>query len=130
MSVIRQKCESQNGCLKKTKHTKFSGKKTFLTPWYAHVRQWVRNVRFSENLACCFLETPVLRFALLPYYQRNEVNNMVMLYNLSVNDQVEFITLVLRKLNVPDKFQFLRKPTKKGTKTWFHDLSGRFEILA
>ena len=29
-----------------------------------------RGKRFSENLALCFLETPVLRFALLPYYQR------------------------------------------------------------
>ena len=37
-SVIRQKGESQNGCFKKTKHAKFSEKRTFLTPWYAHVR--------------------------------------------------------------------------------------------
>ena len=33
--------------------------------------QGVKNVRFSENSTClCFLETPVLRFALLPYYRR------------------------------------------------------------
>ena len=33
--------------------------------------QGVRNVRFSENLACfVFLVTLVLRFALLPYYRR------------------------------------------------------------
>ena len=32
MSVIRQKGESQNGGKKKTKHTKFSEKQTFLTP--------------------------------------------------------------------------------------------------
>ena len=33
--------------------------------------QGVRNVRFSKNSACFrFLETPVLRFALLPYYRR------------------------------------------------------------
>ena len=52
-SVIRQKGESQNGCFKKTKHAKFSKKRTFLTPWYA------RNVRFSENLACfVFLKHP------------------------------------------------------------------------
>ena len=38
LSVIRQKGESQNGCFKKTKHAKFSEKRTFLTPWYAHVR--------------------------------------------------------------------------------------------
>ena len=37
-SVIRQKGESQNGYYKKTKLTKFSEKRTFLTPWYAHVR--------------------------------------------------------------------------------------------
>ena len=31
-SVIRQKGESQKRCFKKTKHAKFSGKRTFLTP--------------------------------------------------------------------------------------------------
>ena len=43
-SVIRQKDESQNGCFKKAKHGNFG--------------------------VLCFLETPVLRFALLPYYRR------------------------------------------------------------
>ena len=54
-AVIRQKSESQNRCFKKTKHAKFSEKRTFLTPWYAHVTcayQGIRNVRFSENLVC------------------------------------------------------------------------------
>ena len=37
-SVIRQKGESRNECFKKTKHAKFSDKRTILTPWYAHVR--------------------------------------------------------------------------------------------
>ena len=37
-SVIRQKVESRNGCFKKTNHVKFSEKRTFRTPWYAHVR--------------------------------------------------------------------------------------------
>ena len=36
--VIRQKDESQNGGNKKVKHAKFSEKRTFLTPWYAHVQ--------------------------------------------------------------------------------------------
>ena len=36
-SVIRQKGESQNGWFKKTEHAKFSEKRTFLTPWYAHI---------------------------------------------------------------------------------------------
>ena len=35
--VIRKKGESQNGCFKKTMHAKLSEKRTFLTPWYAHV---------------------------------------------------------------------------------------------
>ena len=38
MSVIRQKGESQNGGNKKAKHAKVSKKRTFLTPWYAHLR--------------------------------------------------------------------------------------------
>ena len=50
LSVIRQKDES--------KHER--------TCAY----QGVRNVHFSENLFC-FLETPVLRFVLLPYYRQN-----------------------------------------------------------
>ena len=50
--VIRQKDESQNGDNKKVKHAKFSEKRTFLTPWYAHVHvrtcayQVVTNVHF------------------------------------------------------------------------------------
>ena len=58
-SVIRQKGESQNGCFKKTKHAKFFEKRTFLASWYARAYQGVRNVRFSENLACfVFLKHP------------------------------------------------------------------------
>ena len=41
-SVIRQQGESQNGCFKKTKHAKFSKKRTFFTPWYAHVSVRIR----------------------------------------------------------------------------------------
>ena len=44
---------------KKAKHTKFSGKQTFLTP---------RPPPFD---VLCFLETPVLRFTILPYYRRH-----------------------------------------------------------
>ena len=58
LSVIRQKGESQNG-RNKTKHTKFSEKRTFLPPdthTYLCV-SGVRNVRFLENL---------VRFVLLP----------------------------------------------------------------
>ena len=72
-SVIRQKGESQNGCFKKTKHAKFSEKQTFLTP-DMHTYVWLsgsKNCSFFGKFGVhCFLETPVLRFALLPYYRQ------------------------------------------------------------
>ena len=73
-SVIRQNGESLNGCYKRTKHAKFSEKRTFFTLWYAHARvhtQGVTNVRFSEKFGpLCFLVAAVLRFTILPYYRR------------------------------------------------------------
>ena len=51
----------------------FQKKRTFFISWYAHARvrfRGVRNVRLSENLACCFLVTLILRLALLPFYQQ------------------------------------------------------------
>ena len=74
VSVIRQKSESQYGCFKKTKHAKFSEKTKISyplirTPTCAYQR--VRNVCFFGKFGViCFIETPVLRFALLPYYRR------------------------------------------------------------
>ena len=47
-SVIRQKCESQNGCFKKTKRQIFWKRNIS----YPLINLAVRNVRFSENLAC------------------------------------------------------------------------------
>ena len=47
--------ESQNGCFRKTKHVKFWGKKCYFFGKFGVLR---------------LLETPVLRFTLLPYYQR------------------------------------------------------------
>ena len=61
-SVIWQRGESQNGCYKH-----------FLPPdtRTCVCISGVRNVRFSKNLACfCFLVTPILCFALLPYCRR------------------------------------------------------------
>ena len=73
MSVIRQKGKSQDGCFKNTKHAKFSKKRAFLTSDTltktgvsrkqstpnSCAYQGVRNVRFSENLACfIFLKHP------------------------------------------------------------------------
>ena len=69
-SVIMQKGEFQSGCFKKTKLTKFS-EKTFLTPC---AYQGVRNICFFRKFGMlCFLETPVLKLVLLPYYRRSFV---------------------------------------------------------
>ena len=61
-SVIRQRGESQDGCFKKTKHAKFSEKRTFLGG--------KKCLFFGKFGVLRFPETPVLRFALLPYYRR------------------------------------------------------------
>ena len=37
LSVIKQKGKSENRCFKKTKHAKYSEKRTFLTPWYTNI---------------------------------------------------------------------------------------------
>ena len=60
---IRQKCESRNGCFKKTKHAKFSEKTNISYPPDTHTctcaYQAVRNNRFSENLTYfVFLKHP------------------------------------------------------------------------
>ena len=72
-SVIREKVESQIGCFKETKHVKFSEKRTFLT--YVCVSGGKKCSFFGKFDMLCFLETPVLRFALLSYYQRNTIGN-------------------------------------------------------
>ena len=51
--VIRHKGESQDGGNKKTEHAKFSEKKNLLAPdMRTGAYQRVRNIRFSENMAC------------------------------------------------------------------------------
>ena len=71
-SIIRQKGESQNGCLKKTEHAKFSEKRTFLTPWYAHVRVRIRGLElfvFRKIWRALFSSNThfeICPFALLP----------------------------------------------------------------
>ena len=66
-SVIWQKGESQNGCFKKTKHAKFSEKKNMCLC----LSGGKKYSSFGKFGVFSFLETPVLRFALLPYYQRD-----------------------------------------------------------
>ena len=88
-SVIRQKGESQNGCFKKTKHSTFS-EKTNIS--YA---SGSKKCSFSGKFdLLCFLETPVLIFALLPYYRRVILIN---LFNLCLAKLVNLYYHVRRK---------------------------------
>ena len=64
-SVIRQKGASQNGCYKKTKQAKFPENPAFLSP--AGVKKCLFFGKFD---VLCFLVTPVLSYALLPYCGR------------------------------------------------------------
>ena len=75
-SGIRQKGESQNGCFKKAKHAKISEKQTFLTPdthTYVCVSGGKKCLFLGNFGVLCFFETPVLRFAFLPYYRQCKV---------------------------------------------------------
>ena len=68
-TVIRQKCESQKKCFKKTKHTKFSEKRT-LPLTYVCVSGDKKCSFFGKFGVLCSLETAVLRFAFFQYYRR------------------------------------------------------------
>ena len=68
----RQKDETQNGGNRKTRHAKFSEKRTFFTSWYAQVRmritEWVMFVfrKICCALFSCYLSFEIHPFALLP----------------------------------------------------------------
>ena len=82
-SVIRQKGKSQNRCFKKTKHAKFSEKRTFLPPdthTYMCVSGGNKRSFFGKFGVLCFLETLVLIFAYLPYYRQYSVINILRLF--------------------------------------------------
>ena len=72
-TYVRQKIESQNGCLKKTKQAKFSGKKHFLPPdTHTYIRQKGRsqNGCFKKTKHAKFSKKQIFLiswFALLPY---------------------------------------------------------------
>ena len=70
-SLIRKKGESQNRCFKKTKYAKFSEKTNISYPLrWTRIRTYVcvsggkKFCFFGKFGVLCFLETPVLRFAL------------------------------------------------------------------
>ena len=72
LSGIRQKGESQNGFFEKAKHAKISEKQAKPPDTHTPVcASGSKKCLFFGNFGVlCFLETPVLRFALLPYYRR------------------------------------------------------------
>ena len=86
-----------NGCFKKTKHVKFSEKQVFLALWYACVSGGKKCLFFGKFDVLCFLGTPVLRFAFLPYYRRHTVTSF------------RFVTLWCWWLNHFSVFQELEK---------------------
>ena len=136
---ITQKVESQNGGYN-TKHAKFSEKRTFLTPWYAHTHernvryayQGVRNVCFFEKLGVlCLLVTTVLRFALLPYYRRLVGSDFIT--NLLQREwirQVLFPCLTFFPLSVSQCFQKTKiaNKTSHTTDDNLHTVSRKFHF--
>ena len=76
-SVIRQKGESQNGCFKKKQSMlNFPKNEHFFSP-DTHVSEGKKYSFFRKFGVLCFLETPVLRCALLPIYRRVMESNNV-----------------------------------------------------
>ena len=72
-SLARQKGEFQNACFKETKYAKFSKKQTFLpldTHTYVRVSRGKKCSFFGKFYVLSFLQRPILKFALLPYYRR------------------------------------------------------------
>ena len=66
-----------SSCYKKTKHAIFSEKRTFLNPRTCVDQGVSKKCSFFEKFGVlCFLVTPVLKFALLPYYQRIQRNSL------------------------------------------------------
>ena len=74
--VIQQKCESRSGGKKKTNHTKFSKKQTNIFYLLISTHTFlthIRNVCFSENLACLVFLLPSFwgsHFCIM-YYRRS-----------------------------------------------------------
>ena len=69
--VIRQKRESQNSVSRKQSTPNFPKNELFLPPrTHTYVRNGGKKCSFFGKFGVlCFCETPILRFALLPYYR-------------------------------------------------------------
>ena len=56
----------------------FSEKRIFLTPCYVCVSRGKKYSFFGKFDVLCFLETRILRFALLPYYRRIVISFLIL----------------------------------------------------
>ena len=92
LSVIRQKGESQNGCFKKKKHSD--------THTYLCISEGKKYQFFAKFCVLSFLETPVLRIILLPYYRQCQRNCK----NMRKNEKnVELLNFSLSRRVSPPK---------------------------
>ena len=102
-SVIGQKGQSQNGYHKNTKHTKFSKNEHFLL---LDKHTWVcvsggkKCLFFGKSGGFCFLVTPVLRFALLPYCRRSVQKTEWPILISLLPEAPEIITMKTKELHV------------------------------
>ena len=98
--IIRQKEESQNEDNKKTKHTKFSVKQTFLTPWYAHIGMLSgrKKCLFFLKIWCalfsCYLRLEIHPFVLLPMNLQHTLESIA----VKSLPPPTFIKILLRKI--------------------------------
>ena len=77
--MIKQKCESQNGCFKEKSTPNFRKNKHFL-PRHTHTYVCVSGGKkcsfFGKLCVLFFLETPVLRFTFLSLFRGNTVSEV------------------------------------------------------
>ena len=112
MLVIRQKGKSQNRWFKKTKLAKLPEKQTFITLWYAHICVIQRDKKclfFGKFGILCFLETCILRFALLPYYRQKYVLQYLTRYMLIENWLLTVPYENEADVNTPKNFMNLKR---------------------
>ena len=96
-SAIRQKGESQNGCYKKTKHAKFSEKRTFLTPLRTRVRTFKTFTFYLHS------DNDQLVFAIVPFFSDLSEHSELKRSKPERLDEVSFITSsisAIRSINI------------------------------
>ena len=109
--AIRQKAESQNGCYKKTKHTKFSEKRTFVTS-LIHVSGGNKCSFFRKFGVSCFLVT---RFEICP----SALCRRSRLRPPSINYSCLYVSIRTNPFILQPHCSDALKDTKKLWQLWF-----------